>query len=132
MKDPFAQRKDTIEDVRAVLLDLQGVLSYIVNFPGLAVPEDKNLRQKVASNVAMRVQEKAFTAAYNIGVIFLRIAKFLRRSGYSYVVIPFLGWLSALLQKQFLPLRNIQYLQFRTRLNMELIYCAEYANSAEF
>jgi len=78
-------RKDTIEDIRAILIDLQSTMSYIVSYPNLSG------KSKEDENVSLQIHEVCYTLGFNIGVVVLRISKFLRRSGFAYVGMPFVG-----------------------------------------
>lgn len=150
VRDCFCLRRDTVEDIRAGLLDLQDVVSFILNCPDLVVPkpvpEDAEgdaeagaqttnvvaVPQHPPHNVALQIQEQLYTHVYNVIVLGLRIGKFLRRSGHAFVVVPVLGWLSTVAEASILPLQNVQFLPMRVRLNLELISCLEAAQGSDY
>lgn len=87
---------------------------------------------KVARNVAVAVQDAVYSDIYNIALVVLRAARFLRRNGAAYAAIPALSWCSLCVNKVFLPLQDVTFLPFRTRLQLELLACMESANGDSY
>eukprot|EP00392_Amoebophrya_sp_AT5.2_P009626 g9654.t1 len=131
LKDAFLFRTDSVEDVRAVLLDLQNAVSLLANFPDLVVQQAADAGDPgsrlltLPENLSLKIEEYSYPLVYNSLVVAMRISKSLRKAGFAYVAIPVLAWISSMVNESFLPLQNIQFLSFRLRVLFEVISCLE-------
>jgi hypothetical protein len=127
-KDKNCVRGDTVEDIRSLLMDAMQMVGWVINYPDV----NAGGTTKVARNVAVAVQDAVYSDVYNIALVVLRAARFLRRSGAGFVAIPALSWISLCINKMLLPLQDVTFLPFRTRLQLELLACMEAANSDSY